>query len=173
MTTERVSVFYYGNGASSDCVADAQWSNGNDEHAIAQSLPIPIGLNQRMQGFGRTAFQPKTSLSDRPGLLVPALHQTSSSLRRASYAERDRVRPVDPGALDFAGDDDYDDDDVDSDPETGGKARQRALKILKARNEMPAAGEHIITLFRGHPQMELTWGPGCRHVEKFGLKQTA
>ncbi|KAM5531923.1 hypothetical protein V8D89_014393 [Ganoderma adspersum] len=121
---------------------DVQWSNGNGEHAIAQSLPIPIGLNQRMQGFGKTAFQPKTSLSDRPGLLVPALHQTSSSLRRASYAERDRVRPVDPGALDFAGDDDDDDDDddVDSDPETGGKARQRALKILKARNEMPAAG---------------------------------
>ena len=82
-----------------------------------------------------------------------------------------------PGAAKSGGDklweDNWDDDDVDSDPETGGKARQRALKILKARNEMPAAGEHIITLFRGHPQMELTWGPGCRHVEKFGLKQTA
>ena len=108
-----------------------------------------------MSGFGKTSYQPKTSLSDRPGLLVPAMHQTSSSLRRASYAERDRVRPVDPGALDFAGVDDYD-DDVDSDPETGGKARQRALKILKARNEMPAAGEFVL-----HIHLKSSW---CAHL---------
>ena len=146
MMMGRVSALCFVWTPQSDCRAvDAQWSNGNDEHAIAQSLPIPIGLNGRMQGFGKPSFQQKTLLSDRPGLLVPALHQTSSSLRRASYAERDRTRPVDPGALDFAADDDYD-DDVDSDPETGGKARQRALKILKARNEMPAAGEVILLL---------------------------
>ncbi|TBU49005.1 hypothetical protein BD309DRAFT_852542 [Dichomitus squalens] len=125
---------------------DNKWPDRNDDHPIAQSLPIPIGLNHHRQIFGIPAYEPKTSLSDRPGLLVPALRNssTSSSLRRASYAERDRVRPVDPGALDFAGDDDDEyDDDVDSDPETGGKARQRALKILKARNELPAAGELI------------------------------
>ena len=77
-------------------------------------------------------------------MLVPALrtnNNTSASLRRASYAERDMLRPVDPGALDFTADaDDDEDEDVPSDPETGGKARQRALRILKARNEMPAAG---------------------------------
>ena len=75
-------------------------------------------------------------------MLVPALRNntTSSSVRRASYAERDRVRPVDPGAFAFTAEDDDDEEEVESDPETGGKARQRALKILKARNEMPAAG---------------------------------
>ena len=96
---------------------------------------------------------------------------SSSSSRHGALAHRSGSGGHGPPQIMLAPPDD--DDDVDSDPETGGKARQRALKILKARNEMPAAGEHIITLFRGHPQMELTWGPGCRHVEKFGLKQTA
>lgn len=83
-------------------------------------------------------------------MLVPALrtnNNTSASLRRASYAERDMLRPVDPGALDFTADaDDDEDEDVPSDPETGGKARQRALRILKARNEMPAAGASPLPL---------------------------
>ncbi|KAI9001374.1 hypothetical protein BD414DRAFT_544282 [Trametes punicea] len=117
--------------------------NWADDPPIAQSLPIPIGpLGQHGQSFSIPSYQPKTSLSDRPGVLVPALRSGSSaSLRRASYAERDRVRPIDPGALDFAVDEDAEEEDVESDPETGGKARQRALKILQAREDMPAAGE--------------------------------
>ncbi|KAL1937721.1 hypothetical protein VTO73DRAFT_12874 [Trametes versicolor] len=120
---------------------DDKWAE--DNHQIAQSLPIPIGpLGQHGHTFGIPPYQPKTSLSDRPGVLVPPLRNgsTASSLRRQSYAERDRVRPIDPGALDFAVDEDGAEEDVESDPETGGKARQRALKILKARDEMPAAG---------------------------------
>ena len=75
------------------------------------------------------------------------------------------MRPIDPGALDFAVDDndDEDEDDIDSDPENGGKARQRAMKILEVRNEMPAAGESLIlaTLFP----------LSCvrRHVAEFGV----
>ncbi|KAI0772048.1 hypothetical protein BD413DRAFT_51504 [Trametes elegans] len=124
-------------------LADDKWAT--DNHGIAQSLPIPIGPLGQHKPF---AYQPKTSLSDRPGLLVPPLRNASvsaASLRRASYAERDRVRKIDPGALDFAVDEDEDGaegDDVESDPETGGKARQRALRILKAREELPAAGEY-------------------------------
>lgn len=123
---------------------DDKWAE--DNHQIAQSLPIPIGpLGQHGHTFGIPPYQPKTSLSDRPGVLVPPLRNgsTASSLRRQSYAERDRVRPIDPGALDFAVDEDGAEEDVESDPETGGKARQRALKILKARDEMPAAGESL------------------------------
>ncbi|KAH9849978.1 hypothetical protein C2E23DRAFT_887696 [Lenzites betulinus] len=113
---------------------DDKWSN--EEQQMAQSLPIPIGpLGQHRQSFGIPSYQPKTSLSDRPGVLVPPLRNgtAATSLRRAS------VRALDPGALDFVVDEDGV-DDVESDPETGGKARQRALRILKARDELPAAG---------------------------------
>ncbi|KAI0650239.1 hypothetical protein C8Q79DRAFT_998129 [Trametes meyenii] len=125
-------------------IADSDVTDEDDEddkwvtdHPVAASLPIPIGpLGQHLQTFGIPSYQPKTSLSDRPGVLVPALRNGSSASVR-----RERVRAIDPGALDFAVDDDGgDDDDVESDPETGGKARQRALRILKARDEMPPAG---------------------------------
>ena len=157
------------------CGTDDKWANDNGDsydHPIAQSLPIPIGpLSHHGQTFGGTQYQTKTSLSDRPGVLVPQLRaNTSSSLRRASYAERDRVRPIDPGALDFTHDDDDDDEEeINSDPETGGKARQRALKILKARNEMPAAGKHPD---RG-PFPSKTLTKNFRHVEKFGVTRHA
>lgn len=112
---------------------------------IASSLPIPIApLSQNRQRFGVPAMQPKTSLSDRPGILVPPLHKASSAaLRRASYAERDRSRLIDPGTLDFTAEEDEEEEEEEVDPElgsVGGKGRQRALKILKARNEIPAAG---------------------------------
>ncbi|KAI0677052.1 hypothetical protein C8Q78DRAFT_63395 [Trametes maxima] len=115
---------------------DDKWANEH-EHPVAASLPIPIGpLGQHRQTFGIPSYQPKTSLSDRPGVLVPALRNGAPASVR-----RERVRAIDPGALDFAVDDDgADDEDIESDPESGGKARQRALRILKARDEMPAAG---------------------------------
>lgn len=109
---------------------------------IASSLPIPIAPLK--QGRFGVPMQPKTSLSDRPGVLVPALHKESSAaLRRASYAERDRSRLIDPGTLDFTAEEDEDEEEeVDADlGSIGGKGRQSALKILRARNEVPAAGE--------------------------------
>ncbi|PSR75043.1 hypothetical protein PHLCEN_2v9373 [Hermanssonia centrifuga] len=116
-----------------------QWSN-ND--TIARSLPIPIGpLGANGKTFGLPSFQPKTSLSDRPGILVPPLDKVSAAaMRRASYAERDRHRSVDPGALDFTAEDDDDadeDEDMEMDQEVGSKSRQRALKILQKRSEIP------------------------------------
>lgn len=115
---------------------------------IAASLPIPIApLKQNMARYNATALQPKTSLTDRPGVLVPPLRKESSdAARRASYAERDRSRLIDPGALDFAADDEVEEEE-EYDPDVasvGGKGRQRALKILKARNEIPAAGETFL-----------------------------
>ena len=115
---------------------------------IAQSLPIAIDSGR----FGLASYQPKTSLSDRPGILVPPLRATSKvsseALKRASYAERDRMRSIDPGALDFtADDDDEEDDEMEDEAEreaVGGKGRQRALKILEARSELPAEGELIL-----------------------------
>lgn len=147
------------------CVLDDKWSN--EEQQLAQSLPIPIGpLGQHRQSFGIPSYQPKTSLSDRPGVLVPPLRNGSAatSLRRAS------VRALDPGALDFVVDEDGVDDDVESDPETGGKARERALRILKARDELPAAGECPLLPVsprrrNGHAHAVLRY----RYVEESGL----
>lgn len=117
---------------------------------VAQSLPIAIDSGR----LGLTSYQPKTSLSDRPGILVPPLRATSKvsseALKRASYAERDRMRSIDPGALDFtADDDDEEDDELEDEAEreaVGGKGRQRALKILEARSELPAEGELFLSL---------------------------
>lgn len=93
--------------------------------------------------FGAASYQQKTSLSDRPGILVPALRPSSSvAARKAVYAERDRMRDIDPGALEFTDDlDDEDEDDVEANMEVGSVGRRRALKILKARDELPEAGE--------------------------------
>ena len=69
----------------------------------------------------------------------------STALRKAAYAERDRSRSFDPGALDFEEIDEEDggsDDNVStvSPPEIGERGRKRALKILQARSELPEAG---------------------------------
>ena len=108
---------------------------------------------------GTRSLQPKTSLTDRPGALVPPLttiseegddidipsesekKKSAAARRRMVYAERDRVREMDPGMLDFtnAGADvpDLDDDGVDV---SVSRSRQHALNIIKARNSVPAEG---------------------------------
>lgn len=108
------------------------------------SLPITIApLSEHRHKFGVPSYQPKTSLSDRPGILVPALRKVNSeALKRASYAERDRARSIDPGTLDFTADEDEDEEEeIVENEEVGGRGRQRALKILEKRSEAPAEGE--------------------------------
>ncbi|TFK55461.1 hypothetical protein OE88DRAFT_1651775 [Heliocybe sulcata] len=116
---------------------------------LGSSMPIAIGpLSGSKKVLGIPSYQPKTSLSDRPGLMVPVLRppqtkrsDTSAALRKASYAERDRMRERDPGALDFTTEDVGEEED--SDPENvagpGSLGRQRALKILEARSKVPSA----------------------------------
>jgi len=130
------------------------YSNGKyptdlKSHRLGSSMPIAIGpLSRSKKALGVPSYQPKTSLSDRPGLMVPVLRpaqgssDTAAALRKASYAERDRMRDSDPGALDFT-DEDAGEEEEDSDPERflvpGSVGRQRALKILEARSKMPSA----------------------------------
>ncbi|KZV76119.1 hypothetical protein PENSPDRAFT_646663 [Peniophora sp. CONT] len=126
--------------------------SASDTHtgpAIAASLPIAIGpirpvtTRARAGGDGMT-YAPKTSLGNRYGELVPPL-----IARREAYDERDRARGMDPGALDFVlGNDPLNADvDADSDLEGGvgegreaSRGRQNALRILKARSELPSEG---------------------------------
>ena len=122
---------------------------------IVNSVPISIGplITKPREALSLASYQPKTSLSDAPGTLVPPLPQprqkvatSSAAWRKAAYAERDRNRAQDPGALDFAaeGDDDDDDDDEEDGDNTttelGGRGRQRALRILQLRSEVPDSG---------------------------------
>jgi len=135
---------------------DPRWATFKSAE-IAASLPVSIRpLARTRETLSLASYQPKTSLSDRPGILVPALHPrqksasgrsvaSSAAWRKAAYAERDRSRYMDPGALDFALEEDEDEDDDDDDKATraadqGGRGRQRALKILQLRSEVPASG---------------------------------
>jgi hypothetical protein len=79
---------------------------------------------------------------------APPLRSTVA-LRKAAYAERDRSRSIDPGALDFEEDEEEEEatSDVegdalsqDSTANAGGRGRNRALRILQAGSEVPEAG---------------------------------
>ncbi|KAH0840227.1 hypothetical protein J3R83DRAFT_1231 [Lanmaoa asiatica] len=130
---------------------DIRWSLGNA--GFPSSLPIDISpLSRQREPLSLASYQPKTSLSDRAGTIVPTFpdgqrHTSSATLRRASYARRDRSRAIDPGTLDFiAGDgEDAEEDESDEEPSKAnvadeGRGRQRAFKILEARSKIPAAG---------------------------------
>ncbi|KAI0068688.1 hypothetical protein BV25DRAFT_1986271 [Artomyces pyxidatus] len=114
-------------GATSD---KAEWSQ-----TMAASLPITIGpISQPRKNAG---FAP--TLADNQELDVPPV-ASSVALRKAAYADRDRERSMDPGALDFEAGEDDEDDDKDDETEVGSRGRRNALKILKARSELPAEG---------------------------------
>jgi len=97
------------------------------------SLPIPIGpLHERPLVH-----------SEKPIPSFPARRRfsTSDAFRRAAYAERDLSRSMDPGALDFDAEVEYENDDGPTKSrEAGERGRQRALKILQARSKLPEEG---------------------------------
>jgi hypothetical protein len=118
---------------------------------------LPMSINPKLppkQALSLASYQPQTCIPDRSDVPAPpgiSNHRagvpSSAILRKAAYAERDRGRSMDPGALDFAAEEDEEDiedsDDEDSQvehTETGERGRKRALKILQARSELPAAG---------------------------------
>ena len=109
----------------------------------------PIGLKQ-ISGSG--SLHPKT-LTSRIASLAPPLttvveedekdkKKSAAAHRREVYAERNRIKQVDPGLLDYA------DDEVDTPSPDGddmnevsvSRSRQHALNIIKARNSLPAEG---------------------------------
>jgi len=71
---------------------------------------------------------------------------SSTSIRKATYAERDRARSLDPGPLDFAAEEEDAEEDIDDEDDShiaddvGEKARKKALRILQARSELPEEG---------------------------------
>ena len=116
---------------------------------VPGSLAIPIApISKQKRPLSLASYQPAT-LAHVPSL-VSRHHQSAASLRRASYAERDRLRSMDPGALDFATEDDEEagestDEEAAADvavteSDMGTRSRRRALRILQKRSEIPEEG---------------------------------
>lgn len=133
---------------------DAAWSHYRRPD-VAGSVPIPMTPISQQKLGGAPSLQPKTSLSDRQGTLVPPLpsvseenagqkQKSAAASRKEIYAERNKVRGLDPGILDF----DYEEDEDAKSPEyddepdqvSASRSRQHALKIIQARNSVPAEG---------------------------------
>lgn len=132
---------------------------GSDGGFVPGSMPIDIRpLSRPPQSLSLASYQPQT-LASAPGQSESQNPQTpraasSAAIRKAAYAERDRERAMDPGALDFAvedGDDDgaeedqnvseFDEEGVDGAGDLPiSSGRKNALKILKARSKIPEAG---------------------------------
>jgi hypothetical protein len=140
---------------------------GSSQAGMPGSMPINI----------RPIVSPRAHLtlaSYRPQTMPPAAQPEpgpepeplvpSSSVRRAVYAERDLQRARDPGALDFAADDNSVIEEEEEEGENGNEdttvtspeaatvsasvdkpetlrgGRKRALKILQARSDLPDSG---------------------------------
>jgi len=132
--------------------------DGNEDYlyerfgGVPGSLPIAIApISKQKRLLSLASYQPERT--------VPSLaskHAVSAAaMRRASYAERDRQRAMDPGALDFATEDDEEEgesteEEVDAsavagaasdvEAEMGTRSRRRALRILQKRSEIPEEG---------------------------------
>lgn len=103
---------------------------------MAASLPIPIGP------LGAARPQPPfRKASNTAGSLGK---MSAEAMRRASYRERDRMRSVDPGALEDFDFEDEEEDELAPLPANAdqavGKSMQRALNILQKHSEIPEAG---------------------------------
>ncbi|KAL1741038.1 hypothetical protein HDZ31DRAFT_67321, partial [Schizophyllum fasciatum] len=83
---------------------------------------------------------------EKPGARVPLRRESSAARRRQMYEARDRERGLDPGALDFAGDEG--DEGEESEEGEGDRApgttlsrgKHRALKILESAARVPEEG---------------------------------
>jgi hypothetical protein len=123
-------------------------------HPISSSVPISIVLHNHLrEPLSVSSYRPKTAMPNQPRSSingdipsVPYCQEipSSTAIRKAKYAERDRSRSMDPGALDFAtGEEDDVEEETETDQmefESGERARRQALRILKARSELPEAG---------------------------------
>lgn len=117
---------------------------------VAASLPISINtLHPPPKVLSLASYQPASDIGQRLGTSAPAaaFKASSSARRKAAYAERDRTRSMDPGALDFATEEESEDEGFANEEvsnqdvvDAGERGRKRALKILQARSELPEAG---------------------------------
>ncbi|OCB84377.1 hypothetical protein A7U60_g8361 [Sanghuangporus baumii] len=139
---------------------DLDWRHYRTPDVVG-SLPIPMAPIAQQKPAGSLSLRPKSSLTDRPGTLVPPLpslpavpeeeeeekeKRSAASIRKEVYAERNKARGLDPGILDFIDDDDDEGEGGSPEPEdpvdqvSTSRSRQHALEIIRTRNAAPPEG---------------------------------
>ncbi|KXN89447.1 hypothetical protein AN958_05609 [Leucoagaricus sp. SymC.cos] len=124
-------------------------------YGIPGSLPINIVTSIRpREVLSLASYQPKATVERHQPVAATAptngvvrpKKNTSSAIRKATYAERDRSRSLDPGNLDFVAEEDEEEDEERGNKKLvvqsvdGERGRSHALKILQARAELPEEG---------------------------------
>ena len=138
------------------CLNDYEigYSSVGASQPISSSVPItivlrnqppetePLSLSSYRPKTNAITNQPRSSNGDLPSLPHGQKLPSSASIRKAKYAERDRARAMDPGTLDFATivEEDDEEETLTDQMISGERSRKLALKILKARNELPEDG---------------------------------
>ena len=144
-------------GNDTKCWFELDWSNYKLP-GLPSSVPVAMTpVSQLQLSSNGRSLQPKTSLTERRGTLVPPLpvvreedgervKKSPSAIRKATYIARDRLRAMDPGVLDFLEEED-EEDGTDSpmsqdsaNQVSASRGRQHALKILRAGSSVPDAG---------------------------------
>ncbi|KAG8681921.1 hypothetical protein FRC09_017145 [Ceratobasidium sp. 395] len=126
-----------------------KWDNPSK---FATSLPLRIAAGPLAMGTSEER-EPKTSLHNEPGALVPPLRlhaQTPRQSRERTYAMRDLARSVDPGpvlelqaAEDAAEDTDEDEtegEDTLGEMSSAERVRRRTMRIVQRQSGVPDAG---------------------------------
>ncbi|KAG8697933.1 hypothetical protein FRC08_006231 [Ceratobasidium sp. 394] len=129
--------------------AGVKWDNPSK---FATSLPVRIAAGPLAMETADER-EPKTSLHNEPGALVPPLRlhtQTPRQSRERTYAMRDLARSVDPGpvlelqaAEDAAEDTDEDEtegDDTLGEMSSAERVRRRTMRIIQRQSGIPDAG---------------------------------
>ena len=101
-----------------------------------------LNLSSYRRKMNAIPNHPRSSNDDVPSLPHGQKMPSSTSIRKAKYAERDRARAMDPGTLEFATivEEDEDEETLMNQMISGERSRKLALKILKARNGLPEDG---------------------------------
>lgn len=117
---------------------DESEDDANDSHTDDPDMAFNAGVPQSLP-IAITPLAGMKAPSNGSGVLVPPKGKdTSQSLRRVSDAVRGLKGSV---ALEVPAEEDEDEDEDDELPDdVGGLARQRALKIMQARDKLPPAG---------------------------------
>ncbi|KAF9567403.1 hypothetical protein CPC08DRAFT_758361 [Agrocybe pediades] len=138
-----------GENLDSEDTDDEGYDDQPSQQFVPGSLPIKVNRPKSKEPLSLASYLPPSALPEQsepsPNASGSAKKVNSAALHRAMYAERDRNRAMDPGALDFAiAEEDEEEEEpkiaAEESTSAGEKSRQQALKILQARSDLPEAG---------------------------------